>query len=394
MELFSRYQRNYGGDKFIKKMKILLIGNYPNDKQKSMFLLPRMIKNELEKKGLKVHLITPRVFFGKFFNNISKLSKILGYLDKYLIFPFDLKKKSKWADVVHICDHSNADYIKYIGKKPVVVTCNDVFGILSGLGKIPQNPVGITAKVHQRIVLKYLARANKIACISESTQNQLVNLIKKCSNKISVIYLGLNYNYYKVNKKNSNSHLEKLGLKNKQPFFLHVGGNQWYKNRSGVLKIFYHLIKYKKFSNFYLVMAGKAFTAEMNEFVKQKKLNNKVFEIINVSQEQLRVLYSNACALIYPSLAEGFGWPIIEAQACGCLVFTTNKPPMSEIGKNSVIYIDSTVHKIAAMQIFKKIELRDNYIKKGFKNIKQFSNLKMIDKYITVYENLKKERRL
>ncbi|WP_198660029.1 glycosyltransferase [Acidithiobacillus ferrivorans] len=59
-----------------------------------------------------------------------------------------------------------------------------------------------------------------------------------------------------------------------------------------------------------------------------------------VDNENLRALYSGAALLLFPSLQEGFGWPIVEAQACGCLVATTNRAPMTAVGGQGDIYFD------------------------------------------------------
>jgi glycosyltransferase involved in cell wall biosynthesis len=59
----------------------------------------------------------------------------------------------------------------------------------------------------------------------------------------------------------------------------------------------------------------------------------------NVSNRVLQAAYSYAHALLFPSLAEGFGWPLAEAQACGCAVLTTDEPPMSEVAGSTAFYL-------------------------------------------------------
>ena len=71
-------------------------------------------------------------------------------------------------------------------------------------------------------------------------------------------------------------------------------------------------------------------------------LRDRVIELTNITNEDLRALYSKATALLFPSLREGFGWPIIEAQACGCPVFTSDRVPMTEVGGDAAIYLDPT----------------------------------------------------
>lgn len=66
----------------------------------------------------------------------------------------------------------------------------------------------------------------------------------------------------------------------------------------------------------------------------------KVYFISGVSDEQVCAAYSLASLFLFPSLEEGFGWPIAEAMACGCPVVTTDKAPMTEVGGTAAIYID------------------------------------------------------
>ena len=108
----------------------------------------------------------------------------------------------------------------------------------------------------------------------------------------------------------------------------------------GVVRIFAHLAALPQFAQHHLVLAGKPWTRELRELIRHVGLAERVHEWVDVSNEDLRALYSAADALIFPSLQEGFGWPIAEAQACGCPVFTTNRPPMTEVGADAAAYFD------------------------------------------------------
>ena len=79
------------------------------------------------------------------------------------------------------------------------------------------------------------------------------------------------------------------------------------------------------FASHQLVMAGKPFSEEVNRAAFASNIQDDVKQLINPDNETLRALYSAADALLFPSLAEGFGWPIIEAQACGGLVITSSR---------------------------------------------------------------------
>ena len=84
-------------------------------------------------------------------------------------------------------------------------------------------------------------------------------------------------------------------------------------------------------------MAGKPPTADMQRLVKEEGLAGRIIFLTRVSNEQLCALYSRAEALLFPSLRERFGWPIVEAQACGCPVVTSDRPPMNCLGGSATL---------------------------------------------------------
>ena len=71
--------------------------------------------------------------------------------------------------------------------------------------------------------------------------------------------MGLNYSYALMQKAEAEARLDELGIPKNAPFLLHVGGNQWYKNRPGVLEIFNHLKQHTGLSELFLVMVGQPF---------------------------------------------------------------------------------------------------------------------------------------
>ena len=109
-------------------------------------------------------------------------------------------------------------------------------------------------------------------------------------------------------------------------------------------------------------------------------------------ERDLPALYSGAIALTYSSLFEGFGLPILEAQACGCPVLTSNTSSMPEIGGKGALYVDpysveSIVNGIKKLEDRKR---RMEMIKKGFENIKRFSWEKCARETLDVLENVVK----
>ena len=85
---------------------------------------------------------------------------------------------------------------------------------------------------------------------------------------------------------------------------------------------------------------------------------------------------------------EGFGLPIIEAQASGCLVFTSDRAPMTEVGGGAAAYFDPDDAEGAARVITERLEEREQMVQAGFENVRRFDPELMLDNYLAVYGDI------
>lgn len=366
-------------------MKVLLIGNYPYLKSQSMDRFARVLCDGLKSAGHQVRLLKPLPVLGRIFPSATGIGKWLGYLDRFLLFYPLLMKSAAWADVLHICDQANAVYTPFLNRSPHVVTCHDMNAVRSAFGDFAQNPTGTTGKVYQKWILSGIAHARHVVCVSKSTYRDVLRMTELETNRVSLIPNGLNYPYRRMDKTESLHYLKQIGVGTVHPFFIHVGGNYWYKNKEGLLRIFGRLIGLEKAQPLKLVMAGERLNHQLRFSAEQLGISDRIIEAPNVTNQQLCALYSSAEGLIFPSLAEGFGWPIIEAQTCGCPVFTSSRDPMKEIGGNAAIYFDPMDEIGAAETISKSIHGRDGLRKRGYKNAMRYSTMDMISNYIGCY---------
>ena len=366
-------------------MKILLLGNYDNLRSQSMQRFAEMLRAGLAAAGHEVRVVRPPVWLGRLRRCDTGLGKWIGYIDRFLLYPPLLRRQVRWADVVHICDQANAVYVPHLRGKPHLVTCHDMLAIRAALGDIPESPVGWTGRLYQRWILRGLRRARAIACVSAQTGEELRRVAGVPEDRISIVPNALNYPYRPMPAAEAEAHLCVLDLGEERPFFLHIGGNQWYKNRAGVLRLFAELLKHPDYLAHRLVMAGKPWTDEMRQLAAQRSLHDRAIERVDVSNEQLRALYSGAEALLFPSLQEGFGWPIAEAQACGCPVVTTGRPPMTDVGGSAAIYINPADPESAAGEIASALSERERWREAGLDNAKRFSTETMVDGYLGCY---------
>jgi glycosyltransferase involved in cell wall biosynthesis len=372
-------------------MKILLIGNYTKDHQYSMQKFSVCLEQGLIQNSHEVKVCQPAAIFGRpFAATVIGLAKWLGYIDKYLLFPLTLKKSAQWADIIHICDHSNAIYVPHIKKYPHLVTCHDLMAVRSALGEFKDNnQVGKTGKLQQQWILQGLKEADHVAAVSNATKQDVLRLAKQSAENVTVIHNGLNYAFNPIAKERALALATQHGITENMRFLLHVGGNQWYKNRKGLLAIFKEIVRQQPDTDLKLVMAGKPLTDELHRLIQQYGLTGRVIEVKEPATEDLAALYSLATAFIFPSLCEGFGWPIIEAQACDTLVITSNREPMTEVGGRAAIYIDPEVPDKAATIIADALdnhELINKTRNANPTNLLNFSTESMVGKYLSLYQ--------
>ena len=369
---------------------VLLIGNYSLDRQQSMQRFGTMMLHGLNAFGISAKLIAPRPFFGKFHGAGSFVAKWFGYIDKFVLFPrqFRATLAKEKPSIVHICDHSNAMYDGWVKRMPVVVTCHDLLAVRGAVGEETNCPASVTGKILQRWILRGLHRANIVACISQATEADARRLVSHgaATPKIELVRLGLNYPFRKLSETEISTRLASIPNLD-VPFVLHVGSNLRRKNRDGALRIF---ARTKDKWNARLVFAGDALTPELLSLAENLGIADRVTQVPEASDESLEALYNRAVALLYPSRFEGFGWPVIEAQACGCPVVCSNSGPLPEAAGDAGLFHDPDDEAGFAADL---LRLRDPaqraiWSEKGLHNAERFSTSEMISHYIDIYRNL------
>jgi glycosyltransferase involved in cell wall biosynthesis len=182
--------------------------------------------------------------------------------------------------------------------------------------------------------------------------------------------------------------IQALGLQADAHFFIHVGANMQRKNRLGVIEMYAAVVRKTGDIDTSLVFVGEPLDDACTACAVALGVARRITVLEDVDNEDLCALYSVARALIFPSFYEGFGWPIIEAQACGCPVFTSNREPMMEVGGVGAVYVDPEDAEAAADVIAAHLPRADDMIACGTHNVAQFTSDAMIDAYLNTYASL------
>jgi glycosyltransferase involved in cell wall biosynthesis len=278
------------------------------------------------------------------------------------------------------------------------VTCHDLLAVRSALGEIPQNPTRWSGRILQKLVLRGLATARVIACDSEATHRDVLRLVNGAGGRSSVLQIGLNARFHPVPGDEARRRvLALMGERGKSTpgfarFVLHVGDDSWYKNRQGVVEIFSQLHRSSEQPDLWLVMVGKPLDAGLKKRIQEAGIRDRVLELSGVPHEDLCAIYSAAEMLLFPSLQEGFGWPVIEAQACGCRVVTTNRPPMNDVGGDAAAYLDpediSASLDVVLNVLYEDGGQRQARVGRGLANAAKHSTGAMLAGYLALYERV------
>lgn len=369
-------------------MKILLLGNYALDRQESMLRYASTLQVALCKKGHQVTLLQPPIVFGKLTFVGTKLLKWFGYIDKFLIFPLLLRFRKHGFDVIHVCDHSNAMWIPALQGCKYLITCHDLLAVRSALGEFPENPLARTGRFFQSLILLCMKRAKVVVCVSAATRQDVLRIVGLEPRSVHCVYLAPNDAYRPMDPASARFCLDEMGYDSSKPYFMHIGNNSWYKNRRGVLQIFARVIQEEGNTALNLLLFGKPLSEVLMQEIRTLGIRDRVHFYHGISNEQLRAAYSLSEGLIFPSLYEGFGWPILEAHACGCPVYTTGLAPMNEVGGDAAVFFHPRDFDEAAKVIVSSRSRASEMRRLGILQARLFNTQTMIEAYEHIYREL------
>lgn len=361
-----------------------------------------MIAEGMRRRNHRVEIYTAQ----KLFYRIplpEPFRKWLGYLDQFLIFPIQLKMKlnKSPSDTLFVfADHALGSWISLVKDRPHLIHCHDFLAQRSAQGEIPENLLSVSGKMYQALIRKGYRSGRNFISISKKTESDLRRFLIKPPQISEVVYNGLNQEFAPGNQEKSRDILsDELRLPLSKGYILHVGGNQFYKNRKGIVEI-YNSWRSQSKAEIPLLLIGAAAEAELKNFVAASPYASDINFASGISNRVLRLAYQGASVFLFPSLDEGFGWPIAEAMASGCPVITTNEAPMNEVGGLACMYIrrrpsygEPGKWASESAQVLEKFFRlngvdREELIRAGLVNAKRFDTEEALEKIEKIYREV------
>lgn len=217
-----------------------------------------------------------------------------------------------------------------------------------------------------------IRHASGYISISENTARDLTKFFPEITlDSVTVAYCGVDSLFSPASQEDINSFKTKYGIS--KPYFLLVGSGGDYKN---AILFFQAFGKLASKQGFEIVCTG---TGILLEAELRNYTVGSVVHKLQLSDEELRLAYAGAVALIYPSKYEGFGMPVLEAMSCGCPVITCPNASIPEVAGEAALYVnDEDVEGLAdALCEVQKPKIRNSLMAAGLQRAQNFSWLKM-----------------
>ncbi|MEH1829642.1 MAG: glycosyltransferase family 1 protein [Nostoc sp.] len=217
---------------------------------------------------------------------------------------------------------------------------------------------------HRYYTPQVLKQAQHIICISQTTAKDITDFYGIPASKITAIPLA-----------HDRTHFLPLNLPTSN-YFLYIGRQDPYKNIQRLISAFATLINCKDYELWLVGPIDSRYTPTLEAQVEELGITNQVKFLNYVPYSELPKIINQAIALVFPSLWEGFGLPVLEAMACGTPVITSNLSSLPEVAGDAAILINpyNTAEITEAMQaVATDSVLRSRLSSQGITHSQQFS---------------------
>ncbi len=299
---------------------------------------------------------------------------------RLIVYPLWARRFS--ADVYHVLDHSYGHLLLTLKKERTVVTVHDIAPLF-----FPGSRYGLS-RLAWRVALRGASKARWWITGSDFTRRELVSHLNSLEGEIVTIPYGLAPCFGPLHDEAVSAQREGMRLSGKR-LILHVGHCQPRKNVEGLLTALKILIG--QGLDCLLVQVGGVFSPAQRQMIRDARLEHSVLQKEQVSEEELVSLYNAADVLVMPSFYEGFGFPALEAMACGTPVVASNAAALPEVVGDAGLLIDphrpeSIAEAIA--RILSDPTLAAELRQRGLERAKTFTWERTAEKTLILYHQI------
>jgi glycosyltransferase involved in cell wall biosynthesis len=301
-----------------------------------------------------------------------------------------IKKIRNSDGIMHFPNHHFGRYAFFLNT-PYIITVHDMIRYfdLKGYGTFIHTPNN-RDRFYLDLDYRGIKKATRIIAVSQATKNDIVKYLNIPEERISVVYEGVDHNLFRPTSRRLVNY----------PYILFVGSEHPRKNFLQLIRAFAKLKAGGRFKDLKLIKVGEAggpeveFRKKTLQVIEEEEISSEVLFTEHVPEADLPAYYSKAECFILPSLYEGFGFPPLEAMACGCPVIVSNVTSLPEVTGNAAITVkpDDTIGLAGAIEMVLSDEnWRQTLITKGLEHSKQFTWKKAGLETMKVYQDVEHE---
>lgn len=305
-------------------------------------------------------------------------NRVLNVLWAYAAFP----KFENLAGEIDIF-YSPSFQVPPLKKSRSVLTIHDIVFYHS-----PELAIPSAVRHYKRRITFYADRADIIVADSKATAKDIVEFLKIDGEKIKVIYPGT-IPLADVTEPERSKIKNKLRLP--EEYILFVGCIEPRKNLARVFQAYNRSGLSEEIPFILAGPTGWRFD-ELEKIWNNLEAKDRIIRLDYVTEKELTVLYENALFLVFPSLFEGFGLPILEAMSAGCPVLTSNVSAMPEAAGDCALLVDPLSEDAieeAMLRLYRDNILREELARKGRDRAASFTWEKTANKLIKIFNDLR-----
>src|SRR6266545_980921 len=291
---------------------------------------------------------------------------------RYYFYPWRVKREAKRSDLVHVLDHSYAHMIETAGRRPVVVTVHDLMPVV--VLRSPTGGGGWREGVRNRFLrqaLKALRQADAYIVGTQWLKFELATWLGSDKN-ISVVPFGVDRAFYGESTVARERGRRDWRIPEDAFVVLHVGSTV---DRKNVPLVIQTVARLRQQTDTYLLQVGGHFSAEQEQLIDKLDLRRAVRSIASADETALRRAYRTADVLLFPSLYEGFGFPVLEAFASGLPVVTSGAGGLKEVAGGAAVVVEGRdpAAYLQALEGLDDEDFREELIQKGWARARRYT---------------------
>src|SRR2546427_371078 len=314
------------------------------------------------------------------------LSAPQRYVARYFLYPWWLKREAKRSQLVHILDHGYAHVLTRVPRRPTVVTVHDLMPVI-----VLRSPTdGWREGVRNRFLrgtLKALRLARAYIVGTEWLKRELAGWLGD-DRRISVVPFGVDRAFFSEAPNARARGRADWRIPDDAFVVLHVGGTVERKN---VPLVIHTVARLRAQADAYLLQVGGRFSNDQQQLIERLGLRPCVRTVPLADESTLRRAYRAADVLLFPSLYEGFGYPVIEAFASGVPVVTSRAGGLKEVGGDAVVVVEGRdpAAYVAALESLSDDPLRrEELVERGRALARTFTWQRTAEQTADVYRSL------